>query len=346
MRTLKCDLIATLSLMLCLCSGCMPVWRPMPPLPDLSRLEEGDIVLTFSGAIESWCLALSSGLDRDQGQIPYTHAEAVYRDGRGRLMLGGVSQGRVRSRRLKQAFPEFQHIAVYRANQPADRRKQAACLLRQWIANPNIRAATFDYTLQDVPGRRDKFCCVGFLNELFRCSALEAPFRVGEWTPNEAGRHFSELLGYDLSHIILVDSVEGHPGYHNVFTWKNERVDMKRSQLRENIAMQTLSWYDMGWRLKTSERFHIGLALAHVPEPVKRLDRTRSQLCQFACDVMKMWSRLERRGRIKGLDHAQQMDLLQAVCEKYRDRYFYHRDHPDPNILSLRSNANTGTLGL
>ena len=304
----------------------MPLW-PKPTPPDVTQLQEGDIVLTFSGAVESWGLALATHGDLADFQRPYTHAEAVFRGRKNRLMLGGVSEGRVRSRLFIRALPEFQHIAVYRSKHTSSRQQDAADLLARWVKDPQIRMAAFDYTLQDVPGRRDAFCCVGFLNEVYRNAGLEAPFIQIAWTPNAAGRHLGEILGFEFSTIIPVDSIAQHPDYEKVLEWQNEYVDTEQNTLQQKIAQQCLVWYEAGWRLKTSRQFHIGLALARLPRSIKQIERTQVQLRLFAKDVSDTWARLKRRGKLKGLDDAEKEDIRQAIFTKYRDRYFYRVEH-------------------
>lgn len=317
-----------LCLLVIFTSGCrMPLWSKKTPL-DLSRVQEGDIVLTFSGAVEAWGMALATQGDLTRFERPYTHAEAVFRDGNGRLMLGGVSEGCIRSRTLLRALPEFQHLALYRSKQKPDQRQNVAALLAEWVKDPTIRAAVFDYTLQDVPGRRDAFCCVGFLNEVYRHAGMPAPFVQTPWSPNAAGRHLGELLGFEFSTIITVDSIAQNPGYEQVLEWRNEYADAEQNTLHEKIARQSLVWYEAGWRLKTSRQFHVGLALARVPQSVKEIERTQVQLRLFAKDVRKTWARFQRRGKLEGLDDAAREDIRQAIFAKYRDRYFYRHEHP------------------
>jgi hypothetical protein len=325
-QRLACIPAFTCLLLVLLCAGCMGQFQPKPPMPDFASFEEGDIVLTFSGAIEAWGIALCTQDPNRPFDRPYTHAEAVYRDARGRLMLGGVSAGYVRARKLKEALPEFQHIAVYRAQRPVPERMQAARQIEAWIHDPRIRAAAFDYTLQDVPGRRDAFCCVGFLNEAYRTAGLEAPFIPTTWTPNAAGRHLGELLRFEFNTVILVDSIAQHPSYEQVLTWRNEHTDPEQNDLMARMAQQALVWYEQGWRLKTSKQFHLGLALVGLPRHLKETDRTRLQLRLFADDVTQTWKRLKRRGKLKGLDDAAQEEMRQAVFAQYRDRYFYCSD--------------------
>jgi hypothetical protein len=320
----------------------MMPFQARPPLPDMSIFEEGDVILTFSGAVEAWGIAFCSGRYSDSNPLPCSHAEAIYRDKRQRLMLAGVSNSRVRTRPLKKALPEFQHLLVYRAQHPLAERRRAAQVLEQWMHDPQIRSAAFDYTLQDIPGRRNAFCCVGFLNEAFREAELEAPFIQTPWHPNAVARHLEALLDFHFETLITVDSIQENPAYEKISTWHNESIDPELTFLQQQIAWQGFKWYESGWRLKTSNQFNIILVLSAWPDSVQRTVRTQSQLRLFTHDVIKTWNRLKRRGKLKGLDHEQQQQLVQTICEKYRDRYFYRVD-PDTHDNGLSKPSHTLT---
>lgn len=317
-------LMGTLLILLCL--GCaQPLWHT-PPLPDFAPFQEGDIVLTFSGAVESWGLALCTQDPNDAFERPYTHAEAIFRNTRGDLMLGGVSAGRVRARKLKNALREFQHIAVYRSRCAENDRQRVGALLEQWTKDRQFRKAAFDYTLQDVPGRRDAFCCVGFINEAYRTASIAPPFIQTSWTPNAAAQHLGEFLQFEFTSVILVDSVTRHADFGKVLEWENAMFDPEQSALMREMATQALIWYEEGWKLKTSDAFNLGYALIGLPQHLEQTDRTRSQLRLFSLDVLDSWSRLKRRGRLKGLNETQKEELRQAVFHKHRDRYFYRHE--------------------
>ena len=309
-------------LMALLLSGCVMALQPAPPLPDFTKLEAGDVVLTFSGSADSWLLALSASPAPDRLIIPYSHVEALYRNKEGQLMLGGVSRGRVRASRFEGVVKRLEHMAVFRADLPKAQRGRVAKILEGWVNDPRIQAAGFDYSFQDVPGRRNKFSCLGIINEAYRASGIEAPFIARPWTPNAVGRHLQKLLGVKLDKITAPESIFSNPRFYRVIRWQNANVDATKAGMRGAMLRMVLAWYEQGWRLRSADGFHLGLLLADLPDEVNQMARTRSQLRVFTLDVFKTWERMKRRGKTKNLNLKQRRVLLEAICIKYRGTYF------------------------
>jgi len=324
---------------LILLSGC--VSGPAKALRDspavqtelLDRLEEGDIVLTFSGGLPGWLFSTGGG--RSFPEVPYSHAEVTFKEG-SEWMIGGVSSGGVHPRSLKKTLGSFADLSVYRLQAPASDRKKIADVAGRWCYDPAIVRAGFDYEMHDIPGRRDKFYCAGFVNEMVREAGQPAPF-FAEADPREAGaagKHFSKVFRRNVATIVLPQSIEQNTNYVKILTWYNPFACEDRKWLDAGIARNFFSFYDEGWRLK--------------PRPVswpaswilKRAFKTPDAMTaltyskpaeNFSADVKSMWSRLQRRGRVEGLTPAEKDALLTKVCLRYRETYFEKCDQMPGN---------------
>ncbi len=308
------------------CSGCMMPFEPGPSPPDTSLFDEGDLILTFGGSTQSWGIALCTDPNAGTEDRPYSHAEMLFKDARGRWMVGGISVGHVKATPLSRAIKGFQHVGVYRSAAPRKERLRTAELLKQWLRDPKIRKAKFDYTLQDVPGRRDAFFCLGFINELHRAAGLEPPFTPQPWTPNAFGRHMEQLMNIKFQEISTVDSLKHNPHFSCVTRWRNNRTDPDAAQIEMTLARLGLTWYNQGWQMRTSEGPHLGLLLINAPERLSTTVRTRAHVTLFSQDVHRAWDRLSRRGRLKGLSEQERHAKLESVCLSFRDRHMVQAD--------------------
>lgn len=290
----------------------------------LDRLEEGDIVLTFSGGLTGWLFSTGGG--RSFPEVPYSHAEVTFKE-RSEWMIGGVSSGGVHQRSLKKTLRSFADLSVYRLRAPASDRKKIADVASRWCHDPAIVRAGFDYEMHDVPGRRDKFYCAGFVNEMVREAGRPAPFfaEADPRTAGAAGEHFSKVFRRNVATIVLPQSIEQNTNYVKILTWYNPFASGDRKWLDAGIARNFFSFYDEGWRL--------------MPKPVswpaswilKRAFKTPDAMTAlaysksaegFSSDVTSMWNRLQCRGQLKGLTPEEKDALLTKVCLKYRETYF------------------------
>jgi hypothetical protein len=314
-------------------SGCMMPFEPGPVPPDTSLFEEGDLILTFAGSTQSWGIALCTDPTADTNDLPYSHVEMLFRDVKGHWMLGGISVGHVKDTRLSKAIKGFQHVGVYRSDASRENRTKAAELLKQWLKDPEICLAEFDYALQDVPGRRDAFCCVGFINELHRETGLAPPFTTQPWVPNAFGRHMEDLLNIKFQEITTVDSLKLNTHFTCIAQWHNNKRDPTIAHINETIARQGFQWYEEGWRMRTSQGVHLGLLVVNAPENLSNTVRTRAHITLFAKDVHRAWSRLSRRGQLQGLNESEKQAKLEAICLSFRER---HMVFVDPAVRSQR----------
>jgi hypothetical protein len=311
---------AAIGLLMCL-TGCMALHAPAPTPPDTTLFEEGDLILTFSGTPRSWMFAFCTDPEADRLDHPYSHVEMLFRNAKGHWMVGGISSGHVAATRLSQSIKGFQHIGVYRSNASREDRSRVADLLKRWLKDPDIQKAQFDLTLQDVPGRRDKFCCVGIINELHRAAGLKAPFASQQWTPNAFGRHMEDLLNTRLKEITTADSLKLNPDFTCIAHWRNDKRDPTIAQINETVARLGFQWYEQGWRMRTSQGIHLGLLLINAQEDLNNTVRTQAHLQMLMQDVYIAWSRLLRRGQLEGLDESEKQSRLEAICQSFRERH-------------------------
>jgi hypothetical protein len=315
-----------MGLLTCL-GGCMMPFEPGPIGPDVSQLEDGDLILTFAGAVQSWGIAMCTDPNVSDHDLPYSHVEMLFRDSHGHWMAGGISGGYARARRLSKAIKGFQHAGFFRSNRPKADRDRVATIMAQWLEDPTIRKAEFDYSLQDIPGRRDSFCCVGFINEVHREAGLAPPFATQPWQPNAFGRHLETLLRIRFDEITTVDSLKHNPDYTCVLQWRNNKMDLFVSNIYETLARLGFQWYEEGWRVRSSEGVHLGLLMLDLPEGLDNTVRTRAHITLFTKDVERAWFRLWRRGQLEGLDESEKQAKLEAICESFRNRHMVFVGH-------------------
>jgi hypothetical protein len=87
-----------------------------------------------------------------------------------------------------------------------------------------------------------------------------------------------------------------------------------------------IQWYHQGWQFIPSDQSDLLLKLSPFPERLHDVARVRISLMLFEKDVIAMWDRLKRRGLLEhDIPNANQPQV-QAMCLKYRDRYFQHAD--------------------
>jgi len=304
-------------------SGCMMPLQPTPQLPDLSLFEEGDIFLTTSGNVQSWFFALVARDTIDGLTVPFSHAEMVFRNEEGEMMLGGVFGGSVQAENLAERFPEFYRVAVFRANAPLDNRKKTGLALLTMINDPQISTAEFDYSMSYSPGKTDTLFCAGIINESCRQGGLTYPFGLRKWKANGLTDHVEEILGTQFGDLLDLSSLYSSDRYRLILEWQNDQISRKTVDLSKKIVLDLLSQYENGWRLKTDKSFHLISALANLSPVEKQLVRLKSSLGGFSGDVMATWNRLSRRGNLDGLDEREKDILLDVVFKKYHKKYFY-----------------------
>lgn len=303
-------------------SACMPLLtNHAASLPSLDNIQVGDIVITSSGNVEALFLSLALRVTQDD-QNNYDHAEMVFSDLNGELSLGGVYGGQVSAGNLLNRLQGFQSFAIYRPIAPQQQRQKASEILRKWIYDPKINNAEFDYAFSYEPGKTDNFFCAGILNEAYRVSGLPLPFSNREWTPNHLSRHLEELLNAKFQGFLDISSIHHSKDYKKIFSWQRPNLKPDRIQRSKNIVLYLLKQYKQNWRLQPNDKVNIGVALINLPEGVKRLAYLRISLGLFRDDIFATWDRLDRRGQLDELDALEKDNLLTAIMDKYREKYF------------------------
>ncbi|WP_167320726.1 hypothetical protein [Desulfocapsa sulfexigens] len=297
----------------------MLVLQPEPVLPNLEVFEEGDVVVTFEGSIESWLFFLGGRPDNIESIHPFSHTEMVFRSLEGELMLGGVFDGMVNSALLRERIKKFRRIAVFRAKAGPEKRQKAARVLSGWLAKDSqVAKAKFDYSMNYQPGRTDEFFCAGIINEACRIAALELPFKSVALVPNELTRQIEVLLGVKFDKILGIDTIFSSNYYNHILSWENDQIDKDRIEFSKQIALYLMAQYEQGWRLKLSDGVHLFANMDTMP----KIGRAQMSLRSFQKAVFKTWNRLSRRGELEKLDTIGKTELLATICDKYREEYF------------------------
>ena len=301
----------------------------MPPPPDLSKAEDGDVVVTFSGTPTAWFLA-TGGLLANTNQIPaYSHAEILLRKPGGEWDLVGIVSGKIQQRAIKKALPSFQRLAIFRIKTPPHAGEKPAKLARKWLKDPEIKHASFDYRMEDIPGVHNRFYCLGLINELYRESNLPPPFLPPQ-TPliSPAFNHLAEIFDTRPENTPLAGSIFQNPAYKLVLVWENPMIPPEKKWLNRSIAQISEGFYSDGWRIKPRETWSSSVMLEvadlwmDLPGGVEDGLALKMGISAYLESVRGAWYRMKRRGQLNGLSPAQRLDLLSVICEKYRDEYF------------------------
>jgi len=304
-------------------SACMPTYKDdVTLLPALDNIQAGDILITGSGDVESMFLSLALRTTQANDQDTFNHAEMVFRDEDGDLSLGGVFSGQVNAGKLHSRLEDFTSFAVYRPLAPQQQRQKASEILRKWLSDPKIKNAKFDYAFSYEPGKTDNFFCAGIINEANRVAGLPLPFANREWTPNHLSQHLEELLDAKFQGFLDVSSILHSKAYTKILSWQHPDLKLERIRRSKNIVLYLLNQYKQDWKLQPNDKMNIGVALINLPEGVKRLAYLRISLGLFRDDVFATWNRLERRGQLEELDALEKDELLTAIMDKYREKYF------------------------
>lgn len=313
--------------------GCIMPLQPSPALPDFSQVEEGDIILTTNGNTQSWLFALAAKNDFKKSTPPFSHAEMAFRNGKGKMMLGGVFAGSLQSDIMSERFPKFYRVAVFRANALQEKRKKAAVTLFKMLNDPSINTAEFDYSMSYEPGKTENLFCAGIINEVCRLSGLAYPFGITDWDNNGLTSHVEEIVGTKLKGLLDLNSLYKSKDYHLVLEWQNDQIENENIQLSKQIIIYLLSQYEEGWKLRTRDDFNLFLAFGDPSQVKEKFGRLKQSLEGFNDDVISTWHRLSRRGTLDGLSDDEKNDLLKVIFEKYHEKYFYI---PDPAIASTQ----------
>lgn len=287
------------------------------------EFQDGDIVLSSSNGPAYWILALSVSSQPEKLKIAYSHAEMVFTQPNGEKMLGGVFSRGVGADTLENRLDEFARFVVFRAKKPKQFRNEIGQRLFTMVNDPVYQQADFDFTFQDVPGRKDKFFCLGLLNEIHREFKLSVPFPYYPGEVNPLAKHFQTILNADFDKALEFESIFNNPTYNKVFEWENSRVhNAQDAWLAEHIARYTLAQYYEGWQLRELNEFNLLLAVADISQELDALARIRSVFREFIEQVSNTWKVMERRGQLDDLSENEKLSILSQISDKYREEYF------------------------
>lgn len=320
-------LIGALLILLPACSRMVPVpiqekARPYQP-PDAALIEPGDILLTFSHDPTSWLLSLMGSPDPDRLKNPYTHGEMAFANLEGEKMLGGFS-GSVMAQSLEERLPIFHKLVVLRAKNPELDDGRLGAKMAQVSLTAEYRKASFDYAFRDVPGRTDKFYCLGLINEVYRQIDEPVPFPHRPIPNNLLLAHIEELLGQSITDGPVIEEVFRSDAYEVVMTWDNNRFQRTDTWLNEHVARLAFDLYRQGWRLKASNDLSVSLLLWFADDDsLADLQRVVHSFEGFYSEVRIDWQKAKVRGDLEGLSDVQKRSHLHMLASRHIPTYFY-----------------------
>lgn len=320
------------------CSGVTPIKvqdqpsRNSPPDPGL--FQPGDIVLTITNDPSSWLLALLANPEPDGVRQAYTHGEMVFIDRDGTKMLGGFS-GRVMSEPLVDRLPLFDKLVVLRPRQPTASRYRLAAQMAKMTHTSKLLSARFDYSFRDVPGRTDRFYCLGLINEAYRRAQVPVPFPHKPVQKNQLIRHVEMLVGHELDDGPIVQDVVANPDFEVVLEWSSHRHGGSDAWFNQHIARYTLDVYEDGWQLKPSDEIAVSMLLWLVDDgSFDELKKTLRTFENFSSEVAMDWYRFQLEDEFESLDEPSKIRALQRLAAHYRDEYFVRSNQQGVSVAS------------
>jgi hypothetical protein len=296
-------------------------------LPPSSLFEPGDIVLTISNDPTSWMLSLLGNPEPEGVRQAYTHGEVVFINKEGTKMLGGFS-GQVMSQPLIERLPLFQKLVVLRPRRPARVRYKLAAKMAQLTHTSHYKKARFDYSFRDIPGRTDKFYCLGLINEVYRQVDEPVPFPHQPLPKNNLIRHAESMIGYELPDGPVVQDIVENPDFQVVLEWSNNRYGDSDALFNEHIARYALDVYDQGWQLRPSDELAVSMLLWFADDASFDLfKKTIRTFENFSGEVAIDWYKFQLKGEFDSLDDEAKINALKQFASRYRDEYFLKNSH-------------------
>ncbi|OQC17388.1 MAG: hypothetical protein BWX73_00208 [Lentisphaerae bacterium ADurb.Bin082] len=285
-------------------------------------LQDGDIFLTQSPSILSVIYARYGNPPGD-----YSHAGVFFYDpqGRPKIMHVRTSPGISDLR----SFPQdYWQIAVLRGKLDEAQRRRLGETLCAWSQDTAILKATFDYKMQDVPGRRDQFYCIGFLNEIWRSCDLQPPFALGEKNEPTIIKSFvKQEFGIDLDNVTTASSILQNQEFSQLTEWSDHSWSAHDQFLLKQVlaTMETYvkaGYYGrgmgplQGWIISTVLR-----RKGYEANAAQAL-RMMNQASAFHQKVYGRYRLFERRGQAPEPCSEDAAELIRRICDYYRDDYF------------------------
>jgi len=285
-------------------------------------LQDGDIYLTQSTSNLSVIYAR-------YGNPPgnYSHAGVFFYDQQGLPKILHV----ITSPALED-FESYQkglmQIVVLRKKLDEAQHRRLGETLRAWSRDSAILNATFDYKMQDVPGRRNQFYCISFLNEIWRSSDLQQPFVSGGKLPNTAVKSYlKQELGIDLDNLVGANSIFQNPEFSLLTEWRDSSQTAHDQFLLEQVFAVIVSYVEegysgrdlgplQGWFMRTALRRKGYEANA------AQVLRMMNQASAFHQKVYGRYRLFERRGQAPEPGSEDAAELIRRICDYYRDDYF------------------------
>ena len=206
------------------------------------QLQDGDIFLTQGPSILSEIYAR-------YGNPPgnYSHAGVFFYDSQRRPKIMHVQTSPCISD-LRSFLQNYRQSAVLRKKLDEAQHRRLGETLRAWSLDTAILNAAFDYKMEDVPGRRDQFYCIGFLNEIWRSCDLQPPFALGEKNEPSIIKSFvKQEFGIDLDNVITSSSILQNPEFSLLTEWHDPSWSSHDQFLPEQVLAAIVSYVEEGY---------------------------------------------------------------------------------------------------
>lgn len=295
------------------------------------ELQDGDILLSRTPFILSVIYAR-------YGNPPgnYSHAAAFFYDQKGHPRILHI-QTSPSVDDFKSYQKGLMKIAVLRKKLDETQRNRLGETLRTWSQDTAILNATFDYKMQDVPGRQDKFYCIGFLNEIWRSSGLPPPFALCEKNEPTIIKSFvKQEFGIDLDNVITASSILQNPEFSLLTEWHDPSWSAHDQFLLEQVLVAMESYVKagysgcgmgllQGWFMRTVLRWK-----GYEANAAQAL-HMMNQASAFHKKVFERYQLFERRGQAPEPCSKDAAELIRRICDYYRDDHFEktRQVHPD-----------------
>ena len=306
------------------CGACLHLRLAEHELPPMERLQEGDLILMFSPTLPSGVLARLARAPGNDLPALFSHAEILVRSEKGNWYMVGIRGPGLQKVPVRRAVGELSHMAAFRARESdPERRRQAAQYAYRWASGPEAAKIGFDAAARDVPGRRTKFYCAGFINEVCRANDLPVPFSAPEGPVTAVAESLARMTGAEGQRSAAIASIFANPDYELVVSWRHPRLsDPDRLRIVRVASEAVYRFAQEQWMPKGVEVPEDAASLTD-KQRLRQLYRARRRLFLFSADVRRMWDRLERRGRTDAMHEGAKEDLLRRICQEYREKHFY-----------------------
>ena len=286
------------------------------------QLQDGDMFLTQGPSILSEIYARYGNPPGD-----YSHAGVFFYDPQRRPKIMHVQTSPCISD-LRSFLQNYRQSAVLRKKLDEAQHRRLGETLRAWSLDTAILNAAFDYKMEDVPGRRDQFYCIGFLNEIWRNSGLPPPFALGEKNEPTIIKSFvKQEFGIDLDNFIGANSIFQNPEFSLLTEWHDPSWSSHDQFLLEQVLAAIVSYVEEGYSGRG-----MGLLQGWIMRTVLRLKgyeanaahalHMMNQASAFHKKAFERYQLFVRRGQAPEPCSEDAAALIRRICDYYRDDYF------------------------